>query len=1773
MTYRSAADILQEADAGGMRRAFIVTALLLEMEAVRGHLRQLGSVMGRDGAVYECGVFSDSGTDWLVVVTETGPGTHAAQSAVTYANILFPNFEVQILVGIGGSRKKDAPLGSVVASNHVYMPYSAKYSGGRRFSRPRTFQVNPRLIGIAKKVRRDKIWPNRICDPDNGKLPPFAAYPMDLPPVGLIAPIASVEAVLADPESELEALIADGYDDACVVEMEGYGAVYASSQESVPCIVLRGVSDMTQDKSPDTDAERQPVAACHTAAFAFEMLSHWAQAYPTNALLMAGVMSTPEVTEIGHGTVPAASKDQADVSATEVITDPDPTESVEVEMPVARPPSSDMVLNINEELPVDLAARVSALEALLREIVKSDELTVTHADSGSLHLFIADPLDVLRKFGVTALRAALAERNQPELLGMIDIAEYESLDATRAQLASASAELMAWPNALPDGEMIERPELAQLIERLDGSNSSTTAVLGSPGAGKSALLATLAHRCVENGWPILAIKGDLLYAGISTEEDLQKHLALDALPSVLLQRLAKFQPVLLILDQLDALAGYLDLRTARLSILLTLVRRLGRIDNVHIVLSSRTFEFEHDVRLKAVSTEALSLQLPAWSQILELLETRGVRAAGWPEDAQEVMRSPQALATYLQLTGQQDSEAFASYQAMLDELWKERVLTGDGGNRRDQLASEIAGQMVNDESLWLARARLDNHVEEIDALEAGGVLVTSRGSLGFRHQTLFEYALARSFARETGRLTVYVLERQTSLFFRSKLWAGLSYLRAVDVNGYHAELEAIWTAPELRKHLRLLLIDFLGHETQPTDREALVMEQALQLPELRSPAYRALTGSSGWFERFGRSYIANSMNESDEAAGAMVHVLAGAWSFAEEDVLGLLKEHWTTDHNHDLRTWMVLYSAPSWTDAVLEVACTIVGRTEIALHLVDYVVGTIGVEQPETALHLVRARLNYELAVAWEKAEEQSAEVIPESANIEAMLDWELEKDPRFSLNRLIDQGPGWEFLSALAEQAPGAFLEILWPWFEQYFTALIARTKERQGRLGYAPGPDADFRFEQENDGLSEPALLSSLRIAAESLAQTDPGAWLVWVAKFGALDIEPIQRLIAHCFARSSEQFATEALAFLLEDQRRYMLGSISDETSTSSRLVEKASNHWTELEIASFESAVRGYRPAAPPDLTEAIDRRSWNRNVRWIRLSLLRALPKNRLTAKMRRHIEEEERVFPDARRATRSTGGQFIGSIMDSGTIARASDEDVINAFRTLPDASGWDHPRNWMVGGNIQLSREFATFSKENPTRAIRLVGSLDPENGTRAAGYALDAMSEGTAADQVLRLFRDVVSRGFDSEDFRGSASRAIVRLVDRKAVVGDDIIAILEGWLAAPPTDDVVIDKLDMNTDIDTEAEADDGEMEDQIDCIQRSLVWGYRGISMVPGGEYPILEALIRIRLEREEFDRIDGMLRDYLDRCKDPNVWDSLLRFFPYLYPNDHARRIALLERLFAEVSALVGSTEAAHILANAHWWDANFANVQLEPWRNSRSRLARQAYGEMVAVAALMQPTLGWAQTRLDTIVDNGMLQDARTGAALTAANLWSNASRRSGASDLLTRLLAAGGADVWRATFDLFRLIDELTPDPPTVSLLTTIADKIGATPRLDATFVVDRLGTLIPHQAVLVGHLAEGLIGVWRTELGDVRTGIAAAAPELVDLAVTLHRLGPETREIGTVLFERLIEVDAWEARKTLDKIDNRFMDHAPPRRPRLARRSRARNRGMRRHRDAQTT
>jgi hypothetical protein len=184
----------------------------------------------------------------------------------------------------------------------------------------------------------------------------------------------------------------------------------------------------------------------------------------------------------------------------------------------------------------------------------------------------------------------------------------------------------------------------------------------------------------------------------------------------------------------------------------------------------------------------------------------------------------------------------------------------------------------------------------------------------------------------------------------------------------------------------------------------------------------------------------------------------------------------------------------------------------------------------------------------------------------------------------------------------------------------------------------------------------------------------------------------------------------------------------------------------------------------------------------------------------------------------------------------------------------------------------------------------------------------------------------------------------------------------------------------------------------------------------------------------------------------------------------------------------------------------------------------------------------------------------KIGMAHAAVNMWTDETLRQRVGETLITLLQGASKELVAAVMDIFRVIDEFVSDASTVKLLRALADPSIDMSAVPSHFVVERLQGLLPHEAELVATIAEKLVAAWRSKLGDTRTGTALAAPQLTDLALTLHRLGGTSRQSGIAIFEAMIEIDAYGARETLSEIDGRFGPHQAAARQRLARRSKLR-------------
>lgn len=241
------------------RRAVILTALQVEFNAVRSHLTGIHEEVHK-GTVYEKGVFSSNGQVWEVGIVEIGAGN---DSSAFEAERAITRFDpgVALFVGVAGG-VKDVKVGDVVAATKVYGYESGKAEQSFK-ARPDVGNSSYGMVQRARAEARRQDWLKRTSGAEAG-----------WSPRAFVGPIAAGEKVIAATESDLYEFLKNNYNDTLAVEMEGRGFLEAThANQQVMALIVRGISDLINNKSDLDDAVRQEIAARHASAFAFEVLA------------------------------------------------------------------------------------------------------------------------------------------------------------------------------------------------------------------------------------------------------------------------------------------------------------------------------------------------------------------------------------------------------------------------------------------------------------------------------------------------------------------------------------------------------------------------------------------------------------------------------------------------------------------------------------------------------------------------------------------------------------------------------------------------------------------------------------------------------------------------------------------------------------------------------------------------------------------------------------------------------------------------------------------------------------------------------------------------------------------------------------------------------------------------------------------------------------------------------------------------------------------------------------------------------------------------------------------------------------------------------------------------------------------------------------------------------------------------------------------------------------------------------------------------------------
>jgi CTP:molybdopterin cytidylyltransferase MocA len=159
---------------------------------------------------------------------------------------------------------------------------------------------------------------------------------------------------------------------------------------------------------------------------------------------------------------------------------------------------------------------------------------------------------------------------------------------------------------------------------------------------------------------------------------------------------------------------------------------------------------------------------------------------------------------------------------------------------------------------------------------------------------------------------------------------------------------------ELRLHVRLLLIDFLGQVANPDDFEVILLVERLAIPDERRRVLLAIRGSEQWFQALCSTHFPTVMRWEVSDAWPMIGVIEEAWRFAHDDCFRLVEEYWLIDPERDELAWRALHDIDRWDQRTVDVVRRLIRRAknEHIWWAVD-IVYLISADQPQLAPQVV----------------------------------------------------------------------------------------------------------------------------------------------------------------------------------------------------------------------------------------------------------------------------------------------------------------------------------------------------------------------------------------------------------------------------------------------------------------------------------------------------------------------------------------------------------------------------------------------------------------------------------------------------------------------------------------------------------------------------------------------------------------------------------------------------------------------------------------------------
>lgn len=502
------------------------------------------------------------------------------------------------------------------------------------------------------------------------------------------------------------------------------------------------------------------------------------------------------------------------------------------------------------------------------ELIKWDKLQLSR-------ILKKHPEIVYRFFGKEWVEAFNGKEALNPLLKISDKEIIDSFKSASCELSFISNNFRNLPNS-----HINRKETTEILnwinKPLEEEESNICILAGNAGTGKTVILKDIFDLLNSKNIPVLGLKADKKTLDkknrdksiLCFDEDVQ-------LKNIFQRLLVNNETVVLLIDQIDALSQSLSTNREQINIYTSLINQLSQINGLRIIISCRIFDLHHDGELRQYANKKeIIVSLLIESEIaciLKLLTGKGLDF--FPKELIELLKTPLYLDLFCRIyNNNTDPKAIKTSQDLYRSLWKQKIKDVKlKSNFEPSSLEEVLFKLANtiyerQDNLSAPSQLFDSSIKEIEYLVSENLITDNQYSIQFFHQSFYDYTFARNFVENKGSdIYDFLINQHQGLFIRAITKQVLAYLRIYNPKTYIQQLNNLLFSSEIRYHIKLLILEQLSFEDNPTPSEFKVILSLIDYSKSLSSSFFNSIPNPKWYEYFKRKkeLLINLLNSDD----------------------------------------------------------------------------------------------------------------------------------------------------------------------------------------------------------------------------------------------------------------------------------------------------------------------------------------------------------------------------------------------------------------------------------------------------------------------------------------------------------------------------------------------------------------------------------------------------------------------------------------------------------------------------------------------------------------------------------------------------------------------------------------------------------------------------------------------------------------------------------------------------------------------------------------------